>query len=118
MDGFQKLVLYSAIVILIIVLVVIGVTLSNSSNNVVWPPMVPQCPDFWVIDGSGSNTTCINTKDLGVCPPSYGKRHQVMNFNDSAFTGSTGTCNKYNWANTCKVTWDGITYGVNNPCQT
>ena len=41
---------------------------------------------------------------------------QHMNFNLPAFTGSNGTCAKYNWANNCKVSWDGITYGVENPC--
>jgi hypothetical protein len=40
-----------------------------------------------------------------------------MNFNTSAFTGSQGACNKYNWATKCNVTWDGITYGVSNPCS-
>ena len=75
-----------------------------------------QCPDYWVIDGSGNNAKCINVKDLGTCK-SLGNKHQTMNFNTSAFTGSQGACNKYNWATKCNVTWDGITYGVNNPCS-
>ena len=33
------------------------------------------------------------------------------------FTGSNGTCAKYSWANKCDVSWDGITYGVENPCN-
>jgi hypothetical protein len=33
------------------------------------------------------------------------------------YSGEDGLCNKYNWANTCGVTWDGITYGVKNPCD-
>ena len=41
-----------------------------------------------------------------------------MNFNNAPYTGTTGACAKYNWANNCGVSWDGITYGVNNPCQT
>ena len=115
MEGFQKIVLITAIIILIITLVVIGVTLSKGSSTQ-WPPVVPQCPDYWAIDGSGNNTTCVNVKDLGTCE-SVGNKHQTMNFNSSQFTGSQGACNKYNWATKCNVTWDGITYGVSNPCQ-
>ena len=116
MDGFQKFVLFSAIIILIIALVFIGTSLSYSTNSV-WPPMTPQCPDYWAIDGSGNNTTCINVKDLGTCPAQSGQAHLTMNFNTSAFTGSNELCSKYTWANNCGVAWDGITYGVNNPCQ-
>ena len=39
-----------------------------------------------------------------------------MNFNQSQFTGSNGTCNKYLWAKKCDLSWDGLTYGVPNPC--
>ena len=118
MEGFQNFVLISAIIILIIALVIIGIALSNSSSYVAWPPMVPQCPDFWTIDGSGNNAKCINVKDLGTFVPSNGQIHQTMSFNTDAFTGSNAACNKYKWANAYKLSWDGITYGVSNPCQT
>jgi hypothetical protein len=116
MQGFQKIVLTCAIIILIITLLIIGVALTFSKNTV-WPPMVPACPDYWQIDGSGNNSTCINIKNLGTCSPPSGKQHLVMNFNNPAFTGQNGLCSKYTWANNCGVSWDGITYGVNNPCQ-
>lgn len=118
MEGFQKIVLYSAIIILIITLVIIGVTLSYAKDNKVWPPIVPECPDYWVVDGSGNNTTCINVKDLGTCQATGDNKHLTMNFNNSPFTGSNGTCSKYTWAKKCGISWDGITYGVSNPCQT
>ena len=117
MEGFQKIVLLGAIILLIIALVIIGIALANSTDQV-WPPMVPACPDYWTIDGSGNNTTCTNVKDLGTCPPGNGQNHLVMNFNTPAFSGSNSLCAKYTWANNCGLTWDGITYGVNNPCQT
>lgn len=116
MEGFQKFVLITAIIILIITLVVIGVALSKNYSSVPWPPVLPECPDYWILDGSGSNAVCVNVKDLGTCK-SLGNKHQTMNFNSSAFTGSQGACNKYNWATKCNVTWDGITYGVSNPCS-
>ena len=117
MAGFQKIILIAAIIILIITLVVIGVALSSSLNNEKWPPLVSECPDYWKIDGSNNMTTCTNIKDLGTCSAIAGNKHQVMNFNIPAFTGDNGTCNKYTWANKCNVTWDGITYGVENPCN-
>ena len=110
MNGFQKIVLIAAIIILIIALIFIGMALSYSQDKH-WPPIVPQCPDYWEADGSGNNSTCTNVKNLGTC-------NSVMNFNSAPYTGASGTCAKYNWANNCGVTWDGITYGVNNPCQT
>jgi len=117
MEGFQKIVLFIAIIILIIALIFVGVSL-HYSNQLVWPPMVAQCPDYWIIDGSGNNATCINTKNLGTCPPSSGQEFLTMNFNNAPFVGANGTCAKYTWANKCNVSWDGLTYGVNNPCQT
>ena len=118
MDGFQKFVLFSAIIILIITLVFIGISLTSANSNIAWPPMTPECPDWWTVDGSGNTSTCVNVKDLGTCPPQSGQKHLTMNFNTPAFTGSNGLCSKYNWATKCGLTWDGITYGVNNPCQT
>jgi hypothetical protein len=116
MESFQKIILFAAIIILIITLVIIGIALTYAKNQE-WPPMVPACPDYWNIDGSGNTTTCINMKDLGTCPPTGQNKHLVMNFNGPAFSGTQGNCNKYNWANRCGISWDGITYGVNNPCQ-
>ena len=118
METFQKLVLFGAIIILIIALIFIGIALSYAEDER-WPPMTPECPDYWLVDGSGNNTTCINIKDLGTCQPeSKDDRHLKMNFNSPAFTGSNEMCAKYTWAKKCGVSWDGITYGVSNPCQT
>lgn len=110
MGGFQKTVLIIALVILLIVLLIIGGSLMAAKSSS-WPPMVPNCPDWWVMDGSGKSSTCVNVKNLGTCS------QKSMDFNKPIFTGSNGTCAKYNWATKCKVAWDGITYGVNNPCS-
>jgi hypothetical protein len=116
MESFQKFVLFAAIIILIIALVFIGLALTYSKDQK-WPPMTPECPDYWLVDGSGNNTTCINMKDLGRCPPKAGDGHLRMDFNSPAFMGANGMCAKYKWAKRCGISWDGITYGVNNPCQ-
>ena len=115
MGSFQKIILIIAIIILLINLVIIALALHNSKNKN-WPPLVPNCPDYWIIDGSGNNITCINKKDLGVCKPPSGQQHLTMKFNTAPFTGANGNCAKYTWANNCKVAWDGLTYGASNPC--
>jgi hypothetical protein len=112
MASFQKSVLVIAVIILVITLIFVGVALSYSKATT-WPPMTPDCPDYWLMDGSGNNTSCINVKNLGTC-----SNQKVMNFNSSTYTGTNGLCAKYTWANNCGLSWDGITYGVDNPCQT
>lgn len=115
MASFQKIVLISAVVILLISLIFIGLALRQKRKQN-WPPLIPECPDYWEVSGQGKNTVCTNIKDLGSCPAESGKKHLTMNFNSPQFLGSTGLCNKYKWANNCKVSWDGVTYGAANPC--
>jgi hypothetical protein len=115
MEGFQKSVLFGAIIILIIALVIIGLALTYTKTNE-WPPVASACPDYWTLDGSGNNATCTNIKKLGTCPIPSGSKYLTMNFNKAPYVGSKGLCSKYTWANNCGVSWDGVTYGVNNPC--
>ena len=115
--NFQKIVLTVAIGILIVMLVVIGMALSKASYEQDWPPVVGDCPDYWV-DMSGNGSACLNTHSLGRCNVPTEDNKTTMNFNQSPFTENNGTCAKYKWAKACKVTWDGITSGVQNPCDT
>jgi hypothetical protein len=111
MENFQKTVLFIAIIILIILLIFIGVSLSSSIQNQQWPPIISDCPDYWKnIDAS----YCENVKNLGI----QGTTPNTMNFNVPQFTGTNELCSKYTWATNNNLTWDGITYGVSNPCQT
>lgn len=118
MNTFQNSVLIIALVIFIIVVILIGVVLVNGRNSEVWPPLIGDCPDYWV-DMEGDGAKCVNVKDLGTCKNSPNKigGHTYMNFNQAPFTGSNGDCARYQWANGCDVSWDGITYGVTNPCD-
>ena len=112
--SFQKNVLIIALVILIVTLLFIGITIKQTKNEQ-WPPIIGDCPDYW-IDLSGNGGQCVNVKDLGTCK-STTPGHFTQDFTTPAFTGSNGLCSKYNWANNCGVSWDGITYGVPNPCN-
>jgi hypothetical protein len=115
--NFQSIILTIAVVGLIVLLVVIGYSLSKSTSTIVWPPIVGSCPDYWM-DLKGNGEQCYNVKSLGKCNLPGTNEQNTMNFNVSPFNGDTGTCSKYNWAKNCNVTWDGITYGAKNPCDT
>lgn len=114
--NFQKIVLAIAIVIFIILMIFIAAVLYNNKYDVKFPPTVSQCPDYWIdkqdqnnaegIDGN-SKQLCTNVKNLGNI-----SCDKTMDFTDSFWQGSTGGCNKYKWAKSCDLTWDGIT---NNP---
>ena len=92
----------------------IAVSLRIAKQKEQWPPILSQCPDYW-IDGSSNGSKCVNVKGLGTCKSSSGGEYS-MDFTSPIFMGSNGTCEKYKWANSCNLTWDGITYGVPNPC--
>lgn len=115
--GFQKIILTVAIIVLIIILVIIGISLSKATYEQSWPPVVGDCPDYWV-DMSGNGEECLNTHRLGRCNIPSDENKNTMNFNTDPFTGNDGTCSKYKWAKSCGVTWDGITSGIKNPCDT
>ena len=119
MEGFQKIVVITAAIILLFSLVFMTIAVVNGSGET-WPPVTADCPDWWIIDGSGNRSTCVNIKDLGTCASQHTgqNKHQTMNFNTGIYSGSNGNCNKYTWANKCDISWDGITYGVENPCST
>jgi hypothetical protein len=126
MASFQQIVLTIAVIILVIILLVIGYLLIKTPSSETWPPVIGQCPDYW-IDFSGNGANCVNVQSLGDCSgngnincpnainntPSNG-----MNFTTSSFTNTqTGSCSKYNWAMSNGITWDGVWPGFPNPCS-
>jgi len=107
MEKFQRIIIKFAVVLLIISLILIVILMNNNTKPEQWPPLIGDCPDYWV-DTSGNGSNCVNVKNLGKCTS--------MDFTIPCFTGSQGLCYKYKWANKCGVSWDGITYGVENSC--
>ena len=76
-------------------------------------PIVPQCPDFWEIEDTSTGPQCVNVQDLGTCSAAAGNKHLSMKLKSQSFADN---CAKYTWAKNCNIAWDGITYGVDNPC--
>ena len=60
--SFQKIVLITAVVILIITLTIIGYMMYYAEQNKTYPPSYSSCPDLW--DLSGTNI-CTNTVSNG-----------------------------------------------------
>ena len=114
---FQKSVLVIAIIALILILVLIGLALSSGSSGQSWPPIVGSCPDYWV-DLSGNGEACFNTQSLGRCNIPTEGENGTKNFNVPPYNGADGLCKKFQWSQGCGMTWDGIKYGVSNPCST
>lgn len=112
--NFQKMVILVFLIILVITLIIIGLKI-NDNKNKDWPPYVANCPDYWV-DVSANGSSCLNSHKLGVCNlPSEGNPN-TKNFNVAPYTGDDGLCKKKKWANGCGVAWDGVNYGVEDPC--
>ena len=103
MGPFQKIVILLFILLLILILFIVGFTLSSKQNKT-WPPVVADCPDYW-LDANGDGSKGQDVKRLGTC------------YTDMDFTKDLPTvCNKYTWAKGCGVTWDGITNLASDPC--
>ena len=113
--GFQKIALMITLVILLAIFVFIAGSLVYASKNVVNTPILPQCPDFWEIEETETGPKCINVQNLGTCPAATGDTYLTVDFNSGNYTDN---CAKYTWANNCNIAWDGLTYGVDNPCTT
>lgn len=112
MANFQRIVLIIALVLLVVFAIILTYVLYQTNTNQQWPPYIPNCPDYWVstMDGS-SNVICNYNKKN---PFNVGSCKNVVDKNVSGLT----SCDKYNWATGCDIVWDGITYGVTNPCST
>ena len=104
MATFQEIVMTTATIILIISLCFIGLALYRQKYNADYPPVIANCPDYWIdASGNGSNCTPDGVNSNGTCT-------SKMDFTAPNWNGQgTGACNKYKWAQSCNLTWDGIT---------
>ena len=112
--NFQKSVMMVAIVLLVICLIMIGMAMYNNKYDSDFPPIIADCPDYWIERPSDihDQNVCYNVKNLG-----RSECEKPKDFSGSLWTGSQGTCNKYRWAKSCDLTWDGVT-NKTDPCNT
>jgi len=124
--SFQKLTTFFFFILYVILLVFISIVLNSASSSQKWPPVINECPDYWLaVDPSNNinnmygdnikSNVCVNVQNLGKCKSKTGDPYLIMDFSSPSYQGIRGNCEKYNWANSCGLTWDGITYGVSTP---
>jgi hypothetical protein len=111
MADFQQIVIMIAIVLLIICLIFIGVSLYRNKSSVQYPPVVANCPDYWLDESTDTTSKCVNAKNLGnsTCQKMY-------DFSSSAWSGDRGLCAKKKLAQECDLTWDGVTNNSSIKC--
>lgn len=117
-SDFNKVVVTISCILFVVLIVLIYYKLlkfKTITTNQPWPPVVSNCPDYWE-DNGHNGSDCVNVKNLGTCPVPDGQTELHMDFTGKDYTGSMGSCNKYNWANNCNIFWEGVNYGTTNPC--
>lgn len=106
MELFQRIVLGIAIILLIAAYIMIFFTLVNNDDQ--WPPAISNCPDYWVYDKTNDYCTSNNMNN--------GPDNNISIYPSLKKISQLSKCEKYNWATTNQISWDGLTYGVNMDC--
>jgi hypothetical protein len=109
--SFNRIVMIVAIGMLIISLAMIGIALKNQKNNVTFPPVISDCPDYYtsVKNDEGSTLWCRKDNDLST---NNDDDCEFFDNSPTKYKGVGGLCEKKKWADDCGVAWDGVT---NNP---
>ena len=92
--SFQTNVLTVSIVLFIFIMIVIATMMVGAKKNLVFPPEIGQCPDFWSLGTDGIK--CYNTNNLGkkcASPSDFSKMTLKQ---------------KCTFAKDCQIGWDGI----------
>ncbi len=113
MEQFQTTVLSVAAVILILCLIIIGITLYRGKYNDIFPPVLANCPDYWLDASNGDSSNCVNVKNLG----NDGCEKRIDFSKKGRYGGPNSMCRKKKWANSCNITWDGITNNDELKCE-
>lgn len=123
---FQNIVII-ILVILLIITIISFYFIASTNGNAPYPPTIPVCPDYYYQTGTvNGNVICkalpgmektlkdsaLTGTQLTGCVNPY--------FNPDYYTGTNANCLKYTWYTNCNSipAWEGVTYGVTNPCST
>tara|TARA_B100000497_G_C7479086_1_gene294332 strand:- start:228 stop:596 length:369 start_codon:yes stop_codon:yes gene_type:complete len=105
-------------IVLIISLLVYGVLINSAQkNNYKFPPIISKCPEYWDISSNSNNTICkerginnnfSNTANSSVLTinsdNNISYNTDIMKYNDK-----DSICGIYEWSNSNKISWSGIT---------
>jgi hypothetical protein len=122
---FQAIVIIILGILFIITLIAFYYIATARGNNMPFPPSIPICPDYYyqtalTPDGTVSCKAMPNM--VRTLRRSDVNSNECLNptFSSEYYTGTNANCLKYNWSQNCNSipAWEGITYGVHNPCAT
>jgi hypothetical protein len=123
---FQSIVIIILCILLVITLLSFYY-IASTPGKVPYPKTIPMCPDYYYQTTTLPNGS-VRCKALPVMEQTlikYGKNTSCGNptFTSAYYTGTNAKCLKYTWCKSCGSmpnwdgpAWDGITYGVQNPC--
>ena len=99
--GFKRSVLITALIVFIVMLLIMAVVIKNSYENVVYPPEISLCPDYWEVNDDGKTCKATNnnrgTYDVGDVS------------DDFSDMSNSARIDKCIWASDNGVNWDGVT---------
>lgn len=99
--GFKRSVLITALIVFIVMLLIMAVVIKNSYENVVYPPEISLCPDYWEVNDDGK--TCKATDNNR---GTYAVGDVSDDFSDMSNSARIDKCI---WASDNGVNWDGVT---------
>ncbi len=107
--GFKRNVVVIASILLIAILIFMFVSFTRGGGDLVFPPVVNKCPDFWDLgpDGVCTNTFGIKKTDGSV------EGAGGIKFEEDYPT----KCEKKDWTTTTGYTWDGISNNSSLNCD-
>jgi hypothetical protein len=115
MNQFQKVILISSSIILVVSLIFLAYFLTKSLQEDSYPAIISDCPDYWdVTRDNNGNRTCVNTSTINEVSGLHGSSDECTNpsvidqFMGSGNDTDAVLCEKYNWSRKCNVVWDGI----------
>lgn len=119
LSTFNKVIIMVTSIVLIISLLVYGLLINSAQkNNYKFPPKISKCPDYWDISNNADDIYCIqkginNNNTNFPNPPNS----SVLTINDNDISYNTNImkyndkdsiCGIYEWSNSNKISWSGI----------
>ena len=128
MQFFYTMVLFIAIVILILTLTLIGVSMYNQINAVVYPQYLSDCPDYWIKNEDGTCSVVVGNDSVNALSVKYDytrdrklgnikvtepcnlqKKYNPHQLTYKFDFRNNGWCDNRKWAMTNDIFWDGMT---------
>jgi len=114
MNQFQKVILISSSIILIVSLIFLAYFLTKSLYADSYPAVISDCPDYWDVTRNDAglqicnNTSTVN-EGRGDVPDGECSAYPTDKFLAGGDGDGAVLCEKYQWAKKCNITWDGVT---------